>query len=325
MKPLPPAEEERRSFENGPPAAILIAGPTASGKSALALALARRLHGTIVNTDSMQVYRDLRILSARPSEDEEQQAPHRLYGSVDGAVNFSAGHFAREASRILGKIDAEGRLPIFVGGTGLYFKALDEGLSDLPIVPDDVRADLRERAEGRSTEALHAELALGDPAGAASLRPSDRMRVMRALEILAATGRPIAEFQGRRIAGPLAGRQLLKLFLVVDRDALRSRIDARFVTMIEAGALDEVQALRARKLDPMLPVMRAHGVPGLIAHLDGELSLEEAIQRGQGDTRRYAKRQFTWFRHQMGADWIWVGPDEALRIASEALSAPAPR
>ena len=307
------------------PAAILIAGPTASGKSALALALARRFDGTIVNTDSMQVYADLRRLTARPTPEEEASAPHRLYGTVDGAVNFSVGAFSRETEPILPEIEAEGRLPIFVGGTGLYFRALEEGFSDLPPVPDAVREAVRARAGGRPTEALHADLGAVDPSGAAAIRPSDRMRVMRALEIFEATGRPIATFHDSRRPGPLAGRPLLKIFLAVDRDALRRRIDARFLDMMEGGALDEVAALRARRLDPMLPVMRAHGVPGLIAHLDGRIGYDEAVARGQGDTRRYTKRQFTWFRHQMGRDWIWTRPEEALRVADARLSAPAAR
>ncbi|MEA1832937.1 tRNA (adenosine(37)-N6)-dimethylallyltransferase MiaA [Methylobacterium durans] len=295
------------------PAAILIAGPTASGKSALATALARRHGGVVVNTDSMQVYRDLRILTARPSPEEEEAAPHRLYGHVDGAVNYSAGHFARDAAALLAALG--GRLPVFVGGTGLYFRALEEGLSDLPAVPDAVRAAIRARAAGRPSEALHADLAALDPDGAASLRPSDRARVMRALEIHAATGRPIAAFHGSRVPGPLAGLPLRKIFLAPDRDALRARIDARFRGMIASGALDEVARLRERGLDPLLPIMRAHGVPGLIAHLDGALGLEAAILRGQNDTRRYAKRQFTWFRHQMGGGWDWTDPEAALAEA----------
>ncbi len=316
---MPPAENGNVPLR---PAAILIAGPTASGKSALALRIARAVGGVLINTDSMQVYRDLRVLSARPSPDEETLAPHRLYGTVDGAVNFSVGHFAREATALLAR---EGTLPIFVGGTGLYFRALDEGFSELPPVPDAVRAAVRAQAQDRPTEALHAELALRDPEGAAILRPSDRMRVMRALEIHAATGIPIAQFQGRRRPGPLAGRPLLRIFLSVEREALRARIDARFLGMMEAGALDEVAALRERQLDPLLPVMRAHGVPSLIAHPDGTLSREEAIARGQGDTRRYAKRQFTWFRHQMGEDWIWTDPETAYGLAAERLSAPGGR
>ncbi|MGU3537220.1 tRNA (adenosine(37)-N6)-dimethylallyltransferase MiaA [Methylobacterium sp. A54F] len=292
------------------PAAILIAGPTASGKSALATALALRYGGVVVNTDSMQVYADLRRLSARPSPAEEAAAPHRLYGHVDGAVNYSAGHFARDVARLLPGL--AGRMPVFVGGTGLYFRALEEGLSELPPVPDEIRTRIRAQAEGCPTEALHAELAQRDPAGAATLRPSDRARVMRALEVHAATGRPIAAFHGSRVPGPLAGWRLHRYFLSPDRDALRARIDARFREMIAAGALDEVAALRERRLDPLLPIMRAHGVPGLIAHLDGRLGLEAAIERGQGDTRRYAKRQFTWFRHQAGPDWRWLAPETAM-------------
>lgn len=311
--------------ENGRPAAVLIAGPTASGKSALALALARAFDGVVINTDSMQVYSDLRVLTARPSPAEAASAPHRLYGSIDGAVNFSVGHFQRQAAAILTEADASGHLPIFVGGTGLYFRALDEGLSDLPEVPDAIRESSRAEAEGRPTEALHALLATRDPEGAARLRPSDRMRVMRALEIFAATGRPIGSFHESRAPGPLAGRPLLKLFLAVEREDLRRRIDARFLAMMREGALEEVAALRGRRLDPLLPIMRAHGVPGLIAHLDGRLPLDDAIARGQGDTRRYAKRQHTWFRHQMGADWHWLAPDAARALAVSRLNAPGGR
>ncbi|QGY02120.1 tRNA (adenosine(37)-N6)-dimethylallyltransferase MiaA [Methylobacterium mesophilicum SR1.6/6] len=293
----------------GRPAAILIAGPTASGKSALAARLAERHGGVVVNTDSMQVYADLRRLTARPEPDEEARVPHRLYGHVDGGVNYSVGHFSRDAAALLATLD--GHLPVFVGGTGLYFRALEQGFSELPPVPDAVRAQVRAEAEGRPTEALHAALARHDPEGAARLRPSDRMRVMRALEVFSATGRPIASFFGDPVPGPLAGWKLQKIFLAPDRAVLRARIDARFRAMIAEGALDEVARLRSRKLDPMLPVMRAHGVPGLIAHLDGAISLEEAIMRGQADTRAYAKRQFTWFRHQMGEGWWWMDPEGA--------------
>ncbi|WP_407519900.1 tRNA (adenosine(37)-N6)-dimethylallyltransferase MiaA [Methylobacterium oryzisoli] len=295
--------------------AILIAGPTASGKSALALALARARGGVVINADSMQVYRDLRRLTARPSEAEEAEAPHRLYGHVDGAVNFSVGHYLADAAAVLDETWAAGRLPVLVGGTGLYVKAMLEGLSEIPAVPEAVRAAVRAQAEARGTAALHAELALRDPEGAARIAPGDRLRVLRALEVLAATGRPLAAFQGTRRPGPLAGAACEKLFLVPDRAVLRARIDARFLAMMEAGALDEVRALRARRLDPMLPVMRAHGVPGLIAHLDGAVTREEAVARGQADTRRYAKRQVTWFRHQVGGDWRWLAPEEAAALA----------
>jgi tRNA dimethylallyltransferase len=308
----------------GRPAAILIAGPTASGKSALGLRIARAFGGTVINTDSMQVYADLRVLSARPTREEEALAPHRLYGIVDGAVNFSVGHFQRQAAAILSEPEA-GALPIFVGGTGLYFRSLDEGISDLPAVPEAIRGKVRAEADGQPTEVLHAALALRDPESARRLRPSDRMRVMRALEIFEATGRSIGSFHEAREPGPLAGKPLLKIFLAADRAELRQRIDARFVTMMKQGALDEVAALRERRLDHLLPVMRAHGVPGLIAYLDGTISRDEAVQRGQGDTRRYAKRQFTWFRHQMGEDWDWTTPEAAWSLAVRWLSAPAGR
>jgi tRNA dimethylallyltransferase len=292
------------------PSAVLIAGPTASGKSALALELARKLDGVVVNADSMQVYADLRVLTARPTPEEEATAPHRLYGHVDGAVNYSVGCYLADAGALLA---AERRRLIFVGGTGLYFRALLDGLSDIPPVPEAVRAEVRARAEGRATADLHAELAARDPATAAGLDPRNRQRVLRALEVLAATGEPLASFQGRRRPGPLWGRPAIRLFLAPDRDALRRRIDDRFRAMIAAGALDEARRLAARRLDPTLPVMRAHGVPALLAHGRGEIGLEAAVAVGQADTRRYAKRQFTWFRHQMPG-WTWVAPEEAATL-----------
>lgn len=279
--------------------AILIAGPTASGKSGVALRLAREIGGAVVNADSMQVYRDLRILTARPSPEEEALAPHRLFGTVDGGENFSVGRYVEAVSSVLRELRTAGILPILVGGTGLYFKALTEGLSDMPPVPDAVRGRVRGDAEGRATPSLHADLAERDPEAAARLRPTDRLRVLRALEMFAATGRPLSAFHGRRRPGPLSGRGTAAIFLVPERADLRAAIDRRFDAMVAAGALDEVARLSARGLDPALPVMRAHGVPGFLAHLRGELSLADAIIRGKADTRAYAKRQVTWFRHQM--------------------------
>jgi tRNA dimethylallyltransferase len=302
--------------------AVLIAGPTASGKSALGIRLARELGGVVINADSMQVYRDLRVLTARPMPEEEAQAPHRLYGHVDGAVNYSVGRYIADAVDTLMTLDPQ-TVPIFVGGTGLYFKALTEGLSDIPPVPEEVREAVRRMSEGVESPDLHRFLADRDPETAATLRPGDRMRVQRALEILQATGRPLVSFHGSRQPGPLAGRRLVKLFLAPERDDLRRRIDGRFLAMMEHGALEEVRALGERGLDPMLPVMRAHGVPGLLAHLRGETSLDEAIARGQGDTRRYAKRQFTWFRHQL-PDWTWLAPESAFDLIMEAGGCCAP-
>ena len=299
--------------------AVLIAGPTASGKSALGIALAQALGGVVINADSMQVYRDLRVLTARPTPEEEALAPHRLYGHVDGAVNFSVARYIADAVAVLADLDGD-KIPVFVGGTGFYFKALTDGLSQMPTVPAEVREAIRHASEGVETPALHELLARRDPATAATLRPTDRLRVQRALEIVEATGRPLVSFHGSREPGPLSRLRLVKIFLAPEREDLRRRIDARFEAMIEAGALEEVRALAARSLDPMLPVMRAHGVPGLLAHLCGEASLDEAIDRGQGDTRRYAKRQFTWFRHQL-PDWTWVAPQQGYEAVMRALSA----
>jgi tRNA dimethylallyltransferase len=296
--------------------ALLIAGPTASGKSAAALSLARDFGATIVNADSMQVYADLSILTARPTRAEEGQAPHRLFGEIDGAVNFSVGRWARCASDILA---GTGDNPvIFVGGTGLYFRALTEGLSDMPAVPEAVRAGIRERAESRPTLELYAELATADPETAARLRPSDRQRTLRALEVIAATGRPLAAFQGARGKPALSAGAWSGLFLAPEREALYASIDARFDAMIAGGAIDEVERLAARRLRPALPIMRAHGVRQLIAHLEGRLSLGEAVERAKLDTRHYAKRQFTWARHQLSG-FAWVPPEAAVDAGARAL------
>jgi tRNA dimethylallyltransferase len=270
----------------------------------------------------MQVYRDLHVLTARPTEAEMGGVPHRLYGHVDGAVNHSVGPYVASAVEVLDELGPD-LVPVFVGGTGLYLKALTSGLSEIPPVPEAVRDAVRRESEGIETPALHRLLMERDPETGRILRPSDRLRVQRALEIIAATGRPLVSFHGERRPGPLEGRRLLRLFLAPERGALRRRIDARFLAMIEAGALEEARALGRRGLDPMLPVMRAHGVPGLLAHLKGEASLEEGIARGQGDTRAYAKRQFTWFRHQL-PDWNWVAPEQAWEFVERSLAGHGP-
>jgi tRNA dimethylallyltransferase len=299
--------------------AVLIAGPTASGKSALGIKLAQGLDSVVINADSMQVYRDLRVITARPAPAEEAEAPHRLYGHVDAALNFSVGRYVADATQVLQEIKGP-KLPIFVGGTGLYFKALTEGLSDMPPVPEEVREQVRRDSEGLETPELHRLLSERDPETARTLRPSDRLRVQRALEIFAATGQPLVSFHGARQPGPFAAIPVIKLFLAPDRNELRRRIDARFLAMMDQGALDEVRALGERNLDPMLPAMRAHGVPGLLAHLRGEIPLDEAVAKGQGDTRRYAKRQFTWFRHQL-PDWQWVEPEKGFEAVMAQLNA----
>lgn len=301
------------------PAAILIAGPTASGKSALALDLAEQLGGTIVNADSMQVYRDLAILTARPKQAELSHAPHLLFGHVDGAINYSVGRYLADAEVVLAELRAENRLPIFVGGTGLYFKALTQGLSEIPKVPEEVRAQIRARAEGRPVAELHAELACCDPVMAERLRPSDPQRILRALEVFAATGQSLAAFQRLKQAPLLDMNRCLAVFLLPDRKDLRTRIDQRFDLMLAEGALAEVEALRRRGLDPALPVMRAHGVPHLLRFLEGQCDLAAAASCGKSDTRAYAKRQFTFVRHQL-PDFRWVAPEMAEAEMMAALA-----
>jgi tRNA dimethylallyltransferase len=286
--------------------AVLIAGPTASGKSALALAVAERIGGMVINTDSMQVYRDLHVITARPGAAETARALHLLYGHVDAAENYSAGRFLEDAAAALEAARRQSRIPVFVGGTGLYFKALTQGLASIPPVPADIRAAVRERLEAAGPEALHAELAARDPAAAERLNPADRVRIARALEVIIATGRGIADWQHDATL-PLVMGSVAKIFLAPDRATLYARIDARFDAMLVAGALDEVAALAARRLDPLLPAMKAHGVPWLIRYLASEISLETAASAAKQDTRHYAKRQFTWFSHQL-ADWPRADP-----------------
>ncbi len=269
----------------------------------------------VINADSMQVYRDLHVLSARPTPQEEGGIPHLLFGHVDGAVNYSVGKFLLDAETALKEVHDRGKLPIFCGGTGMYFKALTQGLSDIPPVPEAVRASVRAEAEGLSPDNLHQRLAQCDPLSAARLKPTDPQRILRALEVFAATGQSLTTFQNARTAPLLAPGTWRGLFLASDRPALYARIDARFTAMIENGALREVEALHQRHLDPALPVMRAHGVPGLIGYLDGTFSLDEAIARGQADTRHYAKRQFTFARHQL-PDFAWASADDAPRVLS---------
>jgi tRNA dimethylallyltransferase len=300
------------------PRVILIAGPTASGKSALAQSLAERLGGAVVNADSMQVYRDLRILTARPTPDEERSVPHRLFGHVDGAENYSVGRWLEDFRATLGELAAHGRIAVVTGGTGMYFLAALRGLSDIPPVPASVRAQVRAQAEGRTPPELHAWLRRLDPETAQRLRATDPQRILRALEVFAATGTPLARLQRARGAPILAGDNHPAFFLAPPRQKLYARIDERFDRMVEAGAFGEVRALAARELDPALPVMRAHGVPHLIAHIEGGLSLEEAASRGKADTRRYAKRQFTFARHQL-PEFEWLECDEDIAGLAERL------
>jgi tRNA dimethylallyltransferase len=302
------------------PIAILIAGPTASGKSALALTLAEKLGGVIINADSMQVYRDLRIITARPTPEDEARVPHRLYGHVDAAENYSVGRWCADMQAAIAETARTGKVPIIVGGTGLYFKALTQGLAAVPPTPADVRAAVRAKLAAHGPESLHAELAARDPVMAARLKPGDRTRVARALEVFEATGRSLGEWQREGMRAILRPEGAIKVFLDPDRAELRGRIDARFDAMLAGGALDEVRALDARGLDPLLPAMKAHGVPWLRRHLRGEITFAEAAKGGKQDTRRYTKRQLTWFRHQMPG-WTWIAPKMAAQTVFDLVLA----
>jgi tRNA dimethylallyltransferase len=301
------------------PNAILIAGPTASGKSALALTLAEELGGTIINADSMQVYRDLRVITARPTPAETARVPHLLYGHVDAAENYSVGRWCLDAAAATAQAEGAGRLPILVGGTGLYFKALTRGLAAVPPIPAGIRAAVRARLKTDGVAALYADLGGRDPAAADRLMPNDRARISRALEVVLATGRPLADWHRDGMPPVVEAARAIKIFFAVDRAELYRRIDARFDAMLAAGALDEVRTLAARGLDPSLPAMKAHGVPWLIRHLAGEITLNDVAEGAKRDTRRYTKRQATWFRHQL-PEWDWVAPEAAETTVLKSLA-----
>jgi tRNA dimethylallyltransferase len=281
------------------PKLALIAGPTASGKSALALRLAETRNGVVINADSAQVYRDLRILSARPDDADEARAPHLLYGYRDGAQPCSAADWAADAREAIGKVHSEGRLPILAGGTGLYLRTLLDGIAPVPPIDEQVRAQVRALAVGEA----HAALGREDPDAAARLSPTDTTRVARALEVLRSTGRPLADWQREKQGGISAQVRLLPLVLLPPREWLYERCDLRFERMMGEEGVEEVRALLARNLDPMLPVMRAIGVREIASLIAGELSGAECIAAGQTATRQYAKRQYTWFSRQPPPDW----------------------
>ncbi|MCH4892232.1 tRNA (adenosine(37)-N6)-dimethylallyltransferase MiaA [Sphingomonas sp. SFZ2018-12] len=283
-----------------PPKVALIAGPTASGKSALALELAKCTGGTIINADSAQVYRDLRVLSARPTVAEEAQALHRLFGHVDGAQPYSAAQWAAEAAAAIDAAIAAGSLPILVGGTGMYLRTLIDGIAPVPDIPPELRAEVR----ALPVAAAHAELARLDPAGAALLRATDTTRVARALEVVRATGRPLRAWQADRVGG-IGGRvAIVASILLPDRAWLAERCDRRLAAMFDGGAVDEVRALIARPdVAASAPARRAIGVTEIAEWLTGRIDRATALARAQAATRQYAKRQYTWFRHQPPPEW----------------------
>ncbi|HEY0920909.1 tRNA (adenosine(37)-N6)-dimethylallyltransferase MiaA [Devosia sp.] len=287
--------------------AVLIAGPTASGKSALALETARRTGAAIINADAMQVYDVLRVVTARPSPEEMREVPHRLYGTVPPGVRFSTGDWLRAVAAILDTADLAGRPLLFVGGTGLYFHALLKGFADVPAVPAAITQRVEAQVAGLDRAGRERLLAERDPAMAARLQAHDPQRVVRALAVLEATGRSLAAFQDEARPALLAGFEIERLVLNPERSVLRERIARRFAAMFESGAVEEVEALLALDLDPCLPAMKAIGVREIADWLAGRATQEEAIERAVTATRQYAKRQRTWMRNRMG-DWTWIDP-----------------
>ena len=281
------------------PPLVVIAGPTASGKSALALSLAEQIEGVIVNADSAQIYRDVRVLSAAPGDEELQIADHRLYGVRDGTLPCSAADWAEMARGEIAEIHSTGRTPILVGGTGLYLRTLLDGIAPVPAIDAEVRA----RVRAASVEENRRKLAVLDAEAATRLNPRDTARINRALEVILSSGQTLAEWQTRREGGIADHVELRPLILLPPRKWLYARCEERFGHMIDQGAVSEVEALLARKLNPNLPVMRAIGVRELAGYLLGKSSLDEAVAAGQQATRRYAKRQYTWFAHQPPGDW----------------------
>ncbi len=304
----------------GSPRAILIAGPTASGKSSIALKLALACNGAIINADSMQVYRQLRILSARPDEDDEALVPHYLYGTVSAAQAYSTGMWVEDVAATLETVWNQGRTPIIVGGTGLYFYALEKGLSPVPDIAVEVREKWREKLAVQGVGALYDELKSLDRGMAERLKPNDSQRIVRALEVIEATGISLSQWHARDHSAPvLAGNDIVRLVVSVDRQEVYRRCERRLDAMIEKGGLDEVRDLLALKLDPRLPAMKALGVPQLSEFLKGEVTLEYAIEKTKTETRRYAKRQTTWIKRNMIA-WKMVDAQQIEKNSKEFFS-----
>lgn len=283
---------------------IVIGGPTASGKSALAVALAERLGGVVINADSMQLYGALSILTARPGADALARAPHRLFGIAEPDDIWSAGRWRRRAAEEIETAHAAGKVSIVVGGTGLYLQALTDGLADVPAADPAIRKRLRDLLAERGGEAMHDLLSERDPEGAAAIRPSDPQRILRALEVLEATGEPLRVWHGRQARPPDEGWGVLRILLMPDRDSVYAACDTRFDGMIADGALDEARGVGTMRLDPDLPMMKAVGLAPLLAHCRGELDLADAVAAAKRDTRRYARRQMTWFRNRSKPDRV---------------------
>ncbi|MGC6472600.1 MAG: tRNA (adenosine(37)-N6)-dimethylallyltransferase MiaA [Parvibaculales bacterium] len=278
--------------------AILIAGPTASGKSALALALAKHLNGSVINADSMQVYAEMQVLTARPTEAEMEGIPHHLYGHISATQVYNTGQWVKDALAAMALVEGLGRLPILVGGTGLYFRALTEGLADIPDIADEIRQALRRRLVKEGCETLHTELKTFDPAAHARLQPTDPQRILRAHEVFAATGRSLSDWQADPVTPPLTGK-LGRILLMPERSWLYDRCNRRFARMADNGARAEAEVMANLDLGVDMPATKALGLSEMMALQAGRLDPEKAVERAQQATRRYAKRQMTWFRNQM--------------------------
>lgn len=297
--------------------AVLITGPTASGKSAAALDVAAAIGGAIVNTDSMQVYRPLRILTARPDDAELARVPHHLFGHVDMEERYSAGRYGREAAETLAALRGRGQIPVFVGGTGLYFAVLTEGIAEIPPVPAAVAAEARAKLEEVGNAAFHAMVMACDPQTGARLVPADSQRLLRAYSVFQATGRPLSAWQVGGAAPVLAGLNLARFVLNPSRPALHARIAARFAAMLEQGVVEEVRALP--EPDPALPAARILGLAAIRDFLGGRIERDAMAAAVVAATRQYAKRQVTWYRKKM-ADWHWVENEVQRNIISEIMS-----
>ncbi len=291
--------------------AVLIAGPTAGGKSSVAMLLAEKWNGVIINADSMQVYREMQILSARPGADDMAKVPHRLYGHVAMAEAYSSGRWLDDIAPVLADVWGRGQLPVITGGSGLYFKMLLEGVAAIPDIAEDIRAFWRGKAQNDGPEVLHKILGTRDAAMAARLEPGDTQRLVRALEVLEGTGRSLHEWQKDKPSAPLLDEaQCMRFVIAPPRGVLYERINARFDRMMASGALDEARAIKKLGLAANLPAMKALGVKQLLAHIDGDVPLEEVVEQAKMMSRRYAKRQMTWLRSNMIA-WNWVLEQES--------------
>lgn len=278
---------------------IILSGPTASGKSDMALSVAKKIDAVIINCDSKQLYKEIPIITAQPSADEQKEVPHELYGVISAAEDCSVGRWLGMAKEAIDKVHASGKTPVLVGGTGMYIKSLTEGIAQIPKIDEDLREQVRKLVEKRGSEAVHAMLAKDDQKMATKLKPRDRQRVARAYEVLKQTGKSLSHWQQQKSKPAYPPEDFKKFFLNLPREQVYKNCENRFEKMLDAGLIEEIKALDAMNLNPELPSMRAHGVPEILAYLHGDMSLDEACDQAKRNTRHYIKRQFTWFRHQM--------------------------